>query len=97
MIIGKRESRGLEKERIDERHPAAANKEMKCPASFYLMKERLGIEDIIGMGKLTTQQAKEPATNQGDIYAAGNTDLRGISFRDVHKYGTDYATEKSPN
>ena len=96
MILGKGQSCGLEKEWVDKRHPATANKEMKCPASFYFLRKWLGIEDA-DMSELPTQQAQAPTANQSDIDAAGNANLGYISFGDVHEHGTDYATEKSPS
>lgn len=78
MIIGKGPSCGLEKERIHKRHAATANKEMECPADFYLAGEWLGANDI-GMGELPAQQTQEPTANQSDIYATGNANLGSIS------------------
>ena len=95
MIIGEVKSSGLEKERINKRHSAAANKEMKCPASIYFVGEWFRVK-YVGMGKLPTQQAQEPTANQSDIYATGNPDFSYISFGDVHEDGTDYAAEKRP-
>jgi len=96
MITGEGQPRGLEKERIDKRYPAAANKDMECPASFCFLGKWLGITDV-GMGDLSAQQAQEPTSNQSDIYAAANAYLGRISFGDVHEHSANYATEKSPS
>lgn len=96
MIIGKGQASGLEKEWVHKRHTATANKDMECPASFYLAGECLGTEDV-GMGELAAQQTQEPTANQSDIYATGNADLAGISFGNVHKHGADNAAEESPS
>jgi hypothetical protein len=57
MIIGKGQPCGLEKKWIHKSHAATANKEMECPASFYLAEKCLGAEDI-GMGELPAQQTR---------------------------------------
>ncbi|BAN34100.1 hypothetical protein SCD_n00251 [Sulfuricella denitrificans skB26] len=96
MITREGLSSGLKKEWVDKRHPAAADKEMECPAHFHLMGKWPGIEDV-GMNELPTQQAQKPTTNQSDIYSAGNADFSRISFGDIHEYGTDYAAKKCPS
>lgn len=95
MIAGQGQACDLEKERIEQRHPAAADQDMECPTGFHLIGIWLGIEDV-GMNQLPAQQTQEPAPDQSDIDAAGDAGLGGVSFGDVHQHGTDDAAEKRP-
>lgn len=96
MIVGEGQSYGLEKKWVDKRYPATTNKKMECPASFHLLEKWPGIQNV-GMRELPMQQAQEPTANQSNICAAGNADLRSVSFGNVHENGTDYAAEKRPD